>query len=354
VLASSCVSPTSSWSRIVATAAWYVRDVMRDACDVTHTTQIGVRRLTGVARTPTLLGRLREFVDETDGTPYETRYTQLLKAAQRTNKDADLDAVFCSELVAAAFQRVGVLAPLPLAANVTPKDLSGDLALVFATPGVALADIIECKRNETRYTTTARDKRLLTSPLMSPVMSPRSLSPRLSSPPRLPSSALISTTSPSTTAAGTPATATTTTSALTSSSSSSSVLLEGELLVKHGNKWTSRYVVLSHETLTVYASASDRHATRALPLSLAFASVKETTPARAKRVRYTFEVWSGVQHVVFGTSAVSLIKRWVMEIQIECERLMQRCVCVCSVQCLIACVRATGICSVWVRWSTSV
>ena len=56
---------------------------------------IGLRRLCGVARNTALIETLIEFVDQVEVTPYETKYTQLIKAQKRSNKEADLDAVFC-------------------------------------------------------------------------------------------------------------------------------------------------------------------------------------------------------------------------------------------------------------------
>ena len=72
--------------------------------------------------------------------------------------------MFCSELVAAALQRVGVLGAQPLAANYTPKDFAGH-ALPLP-PRVALADVVELRADAARY--TARPPTSFVSPLASP------------------------------------------------------------------------------------------------------------------------------------------------------------------------------------------
>ena len=77
----------------------------------------------------------------------ETKYIQLVKASQKINKESDLDAVFCSELVAAAFMRLGVLSSHRLsAANYTPKDFTRD-GVELLHGGAALAAIIESHRD---------------------------------------------------------------------------------------------------------------------------------------------------------------------------------------------------------------
>jgi hypothetical protein len=71
----------------------------------------------------------------------------MVKAAQKSNKESDLDAVFCSELVAAAFMKLGVLSSSGLsAANYTPKDFTRD-GVELLDGGAALASIIESRRN---------------------------------------------------------------------------------------------------------------------------------------------------------------------------------------------------------------
>ena len=43
------------------------------------------------------------------GTPYEKNMTELIRCHQGGNQEEDLSSVFCSELVAAALKKMGVL-----------------------------------------------------------------------------------------------------------------------------------------------------------------------------------------------------------------------------------------------------
>lgn len=77
-------------------------------------------------------GRLLRFRKRVSGRPYEKNYIQLIKAAYDgpfgENKE-DLSSLFCSELVAEAYQQMGLLAdgPKDLPSNeYTPRDFSAE------------------------------------------------------------------------------------------------------------------------------------------------------------------------------------------------------------------------------------
>lgn len=89
--------------------------------------EIALRRLTEVefdANDHTKLSKLREALK---GRPYEDDEIELLKAAYDgpfgQNKE-DLDSVFCSELVAEAYQCLGLLDNRTASNEYTPKDFS--------------------------------------------------------------------------------------------------------------------------------------------------------------------------------------------------------------------------------------
>ena len=86
-------------------------------------TIIGIRRVFGT-RSPDLISKLDAFIDENTGKSYEADFFQLAMSAFRGNSEEDLESLFCSELVAAAYQNVGLLAKDQLSNNFAPKDLS--------------------------------------------------------------------------------------------------------------------------------------------------------------------------------------------------------------------------------------
>lgn len=91
--------------------------------------EIVVRRLV-VERTPAMLSALAAFRTEMRGRPYEERRGELVRSVYDgpfgTNQKEDLSSVFCSELVAATYQRMGLLPRSPVSSEYTPKDFSTD------------------------------------------------------------------------------------------------------------------------------------------------------------------------------------------------------------------------------------
>ena len=76
-----------------------------------------------------MLKALNTFREEVKGKPYEKSTIQLIKAAWDglfsflDNKE-DLSSLFCSELLAAAYQKMGLLGPEPPSNEYIPKDFS--------------------------------------------------------------------------------------------------------------------------------------------------------------------------------------------------------------------------------------
>lgn len=102
---------------------------------------VSVRHLM-IDRTDDMLEALRKFRDDVKGKPYEESRIELLKAAydgpfgQNTE---DLSSLFCSELVAEAYQRLGLLSEEKPSNEYTPKDFSDKAKLPLALPaGVEL------------------------------------------------------------------------------------------------------------------------------------------------------------------------------------------------------------------------
>lgn len=87
---------------------------------------VAIRHLE-VARTPAMLASLNALRQEVKGRSYEKSHLQLLKSAYDgpfgDNKD-DLSSLFCSELIAEAYQRMGLLPGQPPPNEYTPKDFS--------------------------------------------------------------------------------------------------------------------------------------------------------------------------------------------------------------------------------------
>eukprot|EP01102_Stenamoeba_stenopodia_P010928 TRINITY_DN3331_c0_g2_i2.p1 TRINITY_DN3331_c0_g2~~TRINITY_DN3331_c0_g2_i2.p1 ORF type:complete len:566 (+),score=104.96 TRINITY_DN3331_c0_g2_i2:342-2039(+) len=88
--------------------------------------KIGIRRLQ-VERTPELLWALSTFVSEVNGRKYKSDLGQLFRAAYGHNDTDDLSTVFCSQLIAAAFQRIHILSDDDPSNNFLPSDFAHDL-----------------------------------------------------------------------------------------------------------------------------------------------------------------------------------------------------------------------------------
>ncbi len=109
-------------------------------------------RLLNVDRTDEMLKNLNEFRSEMKGRPYEKRIMDMVKAVWDGpfgHVEEDLSSLFCSELVAEAYQRMGLLTPDEqggkASAEYTPKNFSiqgGGLELLL---GATLEDEIVVK-----------------------------------------------------------------------------------------------------------------------------------------------------------------------------------------------------------------
>lgn len=93
--------------------------------------EISVRPLSK-ALTDDMIKALNYFRHEVSGRPYELDKIQLLKSAYDKifgeNKE-DLSSLFCSELVAEAYQRMGLLTEKTPSNEYTPKDFSSEKGL---------------------------------------------------------------------------------------------------------------------------------------------------------------------------------------------------------------------------------
>ncbi len=90
--------------------------------------EISVRRL-NTTLTDTMIKALNQFRHDVSGRPYEKSKIELIKAAYDgifgENKE-DLSSLFCSELVAEAYQKMGLLTEDKPSNEYTPKDFSGE------------------------------------------------------------------------------------------------------------------------------------------------------------------------------------------------------------------------------------
>lgn len=86
-----------------------------------------VRRLL-VPRSGPMLAALLALYEEVRGRPYEQNRLQMMRAGYDgllgRNRKADLSSLFCSELIAEAYQRMGLLPGSPPSNEYTPRDFS--------------------------------------------------------------------------------------------------------------------------------------------------------------------------------------------------------------------------------------
>ena len=93
---------------------------------------IGIRKLECVGMTPVMMQSLRDFRTEIKGRPYEQSKIELIKSAYDGpggHNDEDLSSIFCSEMVAEAYQRMGLLTEDKSSNEYTPADFGNDLPL---------------------------------------------------------------------------------------------------------------------------------------------------------------------------------------------------------------------------------
>ena len=70
---------------------------------------------------------LEELMLEVNGLPFALQAKSMLKANYQFNRERFTDSIFCSELVAEAYQRVGLLSEKRLSSNFTPRDFSSSV-----------------------------------------------------------------------------------------------------------------------------------------------------------------------------------------------------------------------------------
>lgn len=88
--------------------------------------EISVRQLSN-ALTADMVRALNKFRHDVSGRPYETSKVELLKAAYDGmfgDNEEDLSSLFCSELVAEAYQKMGLLTETVPSNEYIPKDFS--------------------------------------------------------------------------------------------------------------------------------------------------------------------------------------------------------------------------------------
>jgi hypothetical protein len=104
---------------------------------------IGIRQLEDYCPTPRATENLLKLRAELKDRPYEQSKLELFKSAYDgpfgSNQAEDLSSIFCSEMVAEAYQRMGLISNNYLSNEFTPADFAGYLNL----QGARLGNIIE-------------------------------------------------------------------------------------------------------------------------------------------------------------------------------------------------------------------
>ena len=127
----SCCSPRFKELRVkLGVPAWHTLEADASGVDVypftpeslaSYRGMVAIRHL-GFERgalTGAMSGSLHMFMEEVKGRPYERRWMELLRAANwfGHNDKEDLSTLFCSQLVAAAYQRMGVVSRAERSSN---------------------------------------------------------------------------------------------------------------------------------------------------------------------------------------------------------------------------------------------
>jgi hypothetical protein len=93
--------------------------------------EVSVRRLTGFERDAAMKRKLRAFRNEVRGRPFEKSVLTQIKAALDDgiglgHNEEDLSSLFCSELIAETYQRLGLLGDELPSAEYVPADFSSE------------------------------------------------------------------------------------------------------------------------------------------------------------------------------------------------------------------------------------
>ena len=87
---------------------------------------MAIRRVI-IDRTDQFKKQLFDFVDEVIGRPYKQDWIQLIRATYNANEEDDLSSLFCSQLIAAAYQSLDLLSKGVHTNNFVPSDFANDL-----------------------------------------------------------------------------------------------------------------------------------------------------------------------------------------------------------------------------------
>lgn len=93
--------------------------------------EISIRQLRGVELNKDQVGVLRQFRHELKGRPYEQDRWELLHSASPFTNREDLSSIFCSELVAETYQRLGLLDKSKPSNEYTPADFGESRDLIL-------------------------------------------------------------------------------------------------------------------------------------------------------------------------------------------------------------------------------
>lgn len=69
---------------------------------------------------------LYNFIETVKGRPYKKNPFELIKALTKANATEKLSSIFCSQLVAAAYQVMGLLSRKVCSSNYLPRDLASN------------------------------------------------------------------------------------------------------------------------------------------------------------------------------------------------------------------------------------
>jgi len=115
----------------------------------TYDGDIAVRKFLG-CKTPAMLAALKQFREESKNKPYEQNKVELIQSLLdghlfKENTE-DLSSFFCSELVAEALQRMGILSDKLPSNEFIPRDFrNGNRAEHYLNPGMLYGPEIEIK-----------------------------------------------------------------------------------------------------------------------------------------------------------------------------------------------------------------
>jgi hypothetical protein len=87
---------------------------------------LGLRRLLDVERSPAFIRKVQAIVAAHHGKNYEESVATLIRANFKANHEESLDSLFCSELVAAAYQEFAVIGRDVISSNFSPKDFANE------------------------------------------------------------------------------------------------------------------------------------------------------------------------------------------------------------------------------------